>query len=53
MDILWNTSFGVDIDCQRKPENRFFTKAVEWVEDAANLRWNLMFSSKELSFQVC
>lgn len=46
MDVIWNCAFGVDIDCQRHPDNKFYIKGVEVFEDASSPRWNLLLSSK-------
>ena len=49
MDVVWNCAFGVDIDCQKDTENKFFRKGVQMFEDLSNMRWNFLIASTTLS----
>ena len=46
MDVIWNCAFGVDIDCQRYPENKFYRKGVQVFDQGLGPRWNILLASK-------
>ena len=39
MDVIWNSAFGIDIDCQNDAENLFLEKGVEHFQNLAEFKF--------------
>ena len=45
MDVIWNCAFGVDLDCQHNPSNKFFVSALEIFDENQNFKLDSRLSS--------
>ena len=39
MDVIWNSAFGIDIDCQNEFENLFLERGVKHFKDLAEFKF--------------
>ena len=46
MDSIWNSAFGLDIDCQNNPENQYFTRTSKFIQSTSKMNPTFFISGK-------
>ena len=44
MDTIWNSAFGIDIDCQNENDNIYLTKGIRHFRDLADLSYHFLIN---------
>ena len=50
MDTIWNTAFGIDIDCQNESENMFLEKGINHFRELAE--YKLLYLLNRMNFKM-